>query len=271
MPRSGAALVALLCSCDPAPEPAPPPPPPKVVRWQLVGAISAEGNLPYPGFGGAEALLGQDCAVASADMKARPSPCIAERWRAVESPGTPEVTVLRVGRKLRLSRGGEVLDRSAEWSLLGPTLAACLGDPMDLPPAGDPAGVRSLIEDGGGLRWSLGLRGDNPCRLRGELSLPLSADRVDTSALQVEDRPWSDGGVERARELLNAWLRLELRERWPELGRAEKILGLERLSNDPHPEAGALLRSIAERDPASAADARQALERQNPSAEEEPP
>jgi len=266
-------LLALLGACgdEPAPEPTPTTPPATTV-WRLDALVSTDVELQarYPTFPGGAELLGVDCASARDAIGERPPPCTAEHWVAItgDSDAAP-LTHLRVGEHSQLL---DIAPRRKQgWSLLGATLGPCLGDPLALPPAGDPDGLRLLQRDEDGLWWVLRLWGDNPCKLDGAVRLPVTGERVDTSALSVDDHPWSEDGHRIAEGHRRAWRRLLVRERWHELAPADKILALQGLAEDPDPEAASLLQTIIERDPSANADAERALERRRAAFPEDSP
>lgn len=240
--RSCLPLLALLGACEP--EPAAPPPieePPALRVWEPAG-LHASGELP-------------------------------ERWHLLGAPPEQTANDLRLlldGPDLVLVLEGQEHRRPARWTRLGPTLERCLGDPLATPPAGDPQALRLLVQDGGVLRMTLTLQGDNPCRLSGQVHLPIQGELADTGALMVDGQPWSDGGPARAKVHIRAWRRLLVQERWNELLPADRIELLEALSQDPDPEAAALLQSIIDRDPSAAADAKAALGRRPPTSENTP-
>jgi hypothetical protein len=203
------------------------------------------------------------------DIEFTDTPDLPERWRPAEAkPGDrpEEAMLIHQDGELILWMDGRERVRSSRWTRLGPTLDRCLGDPMSHRhrPAYDPGAARVLWQEADQLWWQISFSGENPCRLGGSLRLPHDGEVPDTSALLVDGQPWSDGGPARALEHIRTWRRLLVRERWNELLAPERIELLEALSQDPDPEAAALLQAIIDRDPSAAADARRALERRPP-------
>lgn len=208
--------------------PSPPPAPAHVAPWRLVGRASSEG-LDTPSLPGGSAALGQNCGAVNAALGGDGPPCAIEVWRA----GEREVRVERAGQQLRLDGAP---GRTA-WSQLRGSLAECLGDPLLLPPAGDPGGQRRLVDD----QWRVELSGENRCRLAGVLRLDVRADRADWSGLTANGRRWADGGRAFALEVHRAQLRKLTEEQWDSLGTDERSEVLTLLRADPSPEAQALV------------------------------
>lgn len=248
-------VLQLGCGSEPAPPPpTSPPPQPEFYRWRLASAESETPGVSsgFPPSGGSH--LPQDCR----------GTCIAEHWQPLDvgDPGQhlgPAVFV-REGRSHIIHLGSERLEAVVRWPLMGGVLGPCVGDPLSLPPADDPQGNRMLELQGSDLRWVLLFSGANACHLAGELRLPIQGGRVDAILLEVDGQPWSEGGAKRAAELRRAWLRLLVRESWPELTAEDQILALKGLSEDPSPEAASLLQVIIDRDPSAADDAERALQ-----------
>ena len=96
----------------------------------------------------------------------------------------------------------------AAWRRLGTELSHCLGgDPLALPPGGDPAGFRTLAaktppESDREAMWVLSFSGQNSCELSGTLRLHATRDRADSRDLLSGGKPWESGGREHALSLL---------------------------------------------------------------------
>ncbi len=249
-------LLALTIGCGgepPAEPPEPTPEPrPQVERWRLAGLESNDPAYAQDFEGLESGMLPGSCS----------GTCIVELWRPIAEQELGDLTALfvRAGDRTQLIMGEQVVPAETRWTLLGSVLGPCVGDPLALPPAEDPEGFRHLERRGDALRWVLHFSGNNACHLEGELELPLRNARVDTGGLLVDGEPWDGRGHQLAQDHRRAWLRLLVREKWPELEAADKILAMQGLAGDPDPEAAVLLHAITERDPSSDADARQALE-----------
>jgi len=263
-----ALLLAMQLGCQPEPEPSPPvaaTTEPTLRRWRLAGV---ESNTPgaSSGFPPTEvSFLPPDCR----------GTCIAEHWRPLE-PGPPyqaanDAVFLRMKGENSVTVDGLAHPADTRWPLMGSVLGPCIGDPLALPPADDPEGSRMLEQRGAELRWVIRLSGANGCNIDGELRLPLRTGRVDASLLSVDGLPWSEEGAELAAAVRRAWLRLLVRESWPELTAEDQLLALEGLSKDPDPEAEQLLLAIIDRDPSAAADAQHAVDRRHAANPEAPP
>lgn len=144
----------------------------------------------------------------------------------------------------RLSRGEVELKARSTWPAWQ-TLALCLGDPMTMPPAGDPAGFRVLAWDDP-VHWRLELSGANTCQATGTVILDAVRDEVDVGGLLIDGRPWREGGRERGHALALQAFRGTLVDRWPELSERERSEALLLLQNDPDPEAAAVLRELTD-------------------------
>ena len=153
-------------------------------------------------------------------------------------------TALLDTRSSVLTRGDATRKVRTHWPAWQ-TLSMCLGHPLALPPAGDPAGFRLLVwEDE--VRWRVELSGTNTCQASGHVELDVSADVVDVDGLLVDGSPWREGGRERALELALQAFRATLLERWAELSDRERSEALLLLQHDPDPEAEAVLRALTE-------------------------
>ena len=186
-------VLILLLACAESAPPAPPPVPipeapplPAALRWRILGRMGPVlSTLPSPlPFEGGEALMAR-CA--------GQLPCSAERWERED------------GRRMDLLRVGDVVVAAdgaftwpARWRRLNGDLAACAGDPLALPPAGDPGALRILVEEAAGPWWEVSWSGANRCGLTGQLRLRADAETVDATGVIVEGLPWSKGGRERA-------------------------------------------------------------------------
>lgn len=187
MQRGAGVLLVALAACGgdaPPEEPAsaeaaPALPSPTV--WTLQGRVTPHpSDLPSaPPFEGGRALL-EGCEGTE--------PCAAERWAAPD--GRSRVFLWR-GDELRQPAG---TPWPATWERVDGPLLTCLRHPLFHPPAADPAGRRELVERGDTWTWVLHFTGQNPCRLGGALFLEAQGPGVDTAALEVAGRPWSEGG-----------------------------------------------------------------------------
>ena len=184
-------LILLLACAEPAPT-APPPAPiveavaPTVFRWRIRGRVGpVRSTLPSPlPFEGGEALMARCAGVL---------PCSAERW---EREDGRQMDLLRVGDVVQAADGS--FTWPARWRRLNGDLAACAGDPLALPPAGDPGALRILVEEPSGPWWEVSWSGANRCGLTGALRLRADAETVDATAVRVEGLRWGAGGRERA-------------------------------------------------------------------------
>ncbi len=217
------------CAAQPAPVAEIAPAPAAVsAPWALVGRASTDG-LDTPSLSDGAASLGPNCATLNTTLRGDGPPCFVEVWRADGAP----LRVERAGARLRF----DGLPGRTTWSPIAGILASCLGDPLAVPPAGDPGGVRAL--DGG--IWVLALSGQNPCALAGTLRLDATRDRAVWSGLTAGGQPWSVGGRELAQALLRAELRTLVQTRWPELDDLARDDARRALAEDPHPDARRLL------------------------------
>ena len=230
------ALLAL-AACRDAP-PAAAPEPPRLL-YRLAGRVTPDRS-PFPDalpFAGGEALVAR-CG--------ETRPCAAERWAPVASPegsATGEALVLlRAGDRVTGAAGEP--DWPATWKRLRGTLAACLPDPLAVPPAGDPAATRLLRRDGEAWSWLVDLSGDNPCALGGRLVLDAAGPEVHLDALTAEGRPWRAGGREAAAARLRARRRAWIEAHWPQLDARARAEARVELARDP--EGAALLERLPE-------------------------
>lgn len=185
--------------------------------YRLVGQLSADGAN-APAFPGARALL-ERCG----DRR----PCSVERFEA------PDATVDLVRVADHIEVPGRLDRWPTRWRGLAGTLGVCLGDPLAVPPAGDPGGFRTLHQRDEAWRWAVNLSGDNRCGLAGPVELDATADRVGAVGLTVDGVAWSDGGREVARDRARVWLREHARQRWPLADEAERAQLLAALAKDP--------------------------------------
>ncbi len=256
-----AALLCVACA-DPAPPPvaeqAAEPGSFKLAGWL---GLPSPARPPAAGFEGASERLGPECSQARRFTGGRSTSCSVELWRSTGQGEPTSATLTRAGQAAVLELAGQRLEHRARWRKLGPTMSTCLGDPLQLPPAGDPGGFRLLRVDADGPAWLLRFSGRNACALSGTLRLSLGSDGVDSSELQVDGAPWSDQGASRALAKLQAWTRAGALDEWPALADEQRVLLLQALSRDPHPEAAEILGAISEMDPSAQADVRRALQR----------
>ena len=242
----GRLLAGLLLACRGAPREAPaadaPEPPAAAPRalYRLAGRVTPDRS-PFPDappFAGGEALIAR-CG--------ETRPCAAERWARLASPdgaaGAEELLLLRVGDRV-IGADGEP-DWPAAWKRLRGTLAACLPDPLAVPPAGDPGAWRLLRRDGEAWTWLVVLSGDNPCALAGRLELDAAGPAVRLDALTAEGRPWRAGGREAAAARLRARRRAWIEAHWPQLDARARAEARVELARDP--EGAALLERLADR------------------------
>lgn len=261
-----AALGCAACAASDVP-PAPPPAPPAPTTWTLVGEVTlgAVHPRPRPGFEEAVDLLGPECATATARLGDRAPPCRAELWRPLRPAGEPvddaRAFLLQVGRSTLLLTASGEHQRSARWPDLGPVLERCLGDPLALPPTGDPQGYRHLVIEAESAAWVLHLSGANACQLSGSLRLGISPDQVSVEDLSVGAVPWRERGAQAALAMQRAAVRVEVRDRFAELSAAERIVGFETLVHDPDPEALTILEQLAATGGPGSRDAARAIER----------
>lgn len=197
-------LLLVLPACSPADVEPPSPensPPPAPSPWHLVG-LADDSHMPLPALASGRELLGTACYTANqriaalgtpftapTDPPAAGPPCGVEEW----SDGSSTFRLLWAGSSALIAERG--VDRRAPllWHLDG-ALDACLGPPLNLPPAGDPGGTRTTD----GEAWLLVFSGANRCGLTGSLRLWIRADRSDPGELTVEGRAWRSGGAELA-------------------------------------------------------------------------
>ncbi len=220
----------LLLACASPPEPptaAVPVPPPPAPPWTLTGRASSDG-LDTPTLIGGAAALGPACATLNERLRGDGPPCFVEEWRSDRV-----LHVERAGARLRFD--GQ--PGRTTWTQLGGPLDGCLGDPLAVPPAGDPGGHRALDGDS----WVLTLSGANRCALGGTLRLHTRRDTAAWSGLTVAGTPWDAGGRERALDVLRAELRDLVDRGWADLDRADRADALRALATDPHPDAKRLL------------------------------
>lgn len=163
-------MLLLLACTTPAAPPAP-------STWTLLGRVEP-GRLLLPAHPAGFSVLPDACSAPD------PPPCFAERW----TDGRRELEVIRAG-ELHIDGGrGRV-----SWSALGPGFLACVGDPLAHPPAGEAGATR----DFDGTSWRIHYRGQNRCRIEGELRLHATRDDADWHALRVDGLPWDAGGREK--------------------------------------------------------------------------
>lgn len=173
--------------------------------WTLVG-LADDSHFPLPALPGGRALLGPACYDVNQRLTAldprHPGlgpPCGVERWSAgsetMDLLWAGDAALLRTGSNPPggLDGSGSGPDERARgrWNAVGSVLGACLGPPLNLPPAGDPAGRRGTD----GTSWLIDLSGANRCALSGRLSLGIRGDRADTSELLAGGLGWASGGA----------------------------------------------------------------------------
>lgn len=165
--------------------------------------------------------------------------CAAERWRAEGGSPPAERILLRDGDRIVWLDDQTVWP--ARWRQISGALLHCLGDPLAVPPAADPAGGRDLLEDPTAPQarwwWRIRLSGQNRCDLRGSLRVAATAPKIDLSELRVGDLPWHSGGRQRAEAHLRAELRELARTSWDALPEAEQADLLRALRADPEASA----------------------------------
>jgi hypothetical protein len=222
----------LLLACAPPPA-APSPaivtaPAPARPIFQLSGRASSAG-LDTPTLAGGAALLGTGCVTANRTLDGDGPPCFAEVWQAADR----SVAVLRAGHRLRFDgqRG------RTSWSQVDGPLAWCLGDPLAIPPAGDPGGLRTLDVD----TWVVHVSGDNRCALTGDLRLAATVDHAAWDDIRAAGHPWDAGGRDAARTTMFAAVRDAVAHHWRTLDAAARADALGMLAEDPHPDAKRLL------------------------------
>ncbi|MCB9758701.1 MAG: hypothetical protein H6739_02580 [Alphaproteobacteria bacterium] len=159
-----------------------------------------------------------------------------------------------------LERDGEAVKARVRWGAMGAELGPCVGDPLALPPAGDTGGFRKLVW-ATPPRWRVELSGFNRCSLSGAFELDTRVDRVPVVELVVDGRPWREGGREHARAILRAEVRADALRAWPDMSKAERILLLKALSEDPEPAALDVLESLRVRQDVVTADVEDAIAR----------
>lgn len=262
-PRSGLSLLAgSLTACSPASVPSPAPPP--VVHQYRMDARFEVSQDPQPGgpiplpFAEGTSLLGLGCEAGMRLTGGLPPPCVAERWTSEEGESR---VFLRVGDRAIL-RDLHV-DRAVKtnWETLDGPLGGCLGDPLSVPPAGDPDGFRLLQEVEGTYAWILSLSGQNLCGLGGQLIVHATRDHAEVRELTVQGGPWDEEGRQKARASLFAFIRQTAVERWSTLDEAARLRILTNLADDPEPAAVDVLQDIARSDPQARDPVRRALER----------
>lgn len=152
----------------------------------------------------------------------------ADGERFIGEPGAPALR-WEGRRVVGPERSVKAIQR---WTKLGELLNACIGDPLALPPAGDPGAFRKLVWSEEPY-WRVDLSGMNRCSLEGWIELELRRNSVPRADLRVDGLPLREGGAEKAREILDAALRAEATRLWPTLDLEAQLLVLKRLSEMP--------------------------------------
>ncbi len=214
----------LACAPTPSASPAPvapesPPSSPSAAPFRLV-ALGDDSHLPLPAMPTSQRslTLGDACYNANKTLTAldprHPGtgpPCGAEDW----SDGSTGFEILWAGDAAAFIPAAQPADarepdRPAapavdrphpaiyHWNSIDPVLAACLGPPLNLPPAGDPGGQRATD----GTWWTIVLTGENRCAVAGTLRLNIRADRAEAQNLSVHGTPWLSGGAALAAKAL---------------------------------------------------------------------
>ena len=221
----------LLACASPPPAKAPPPPaesPAPPPPWVLVGR-AVDNGLATPSLAGGAAALGPGCAAINERIKGDGPPCFIEDWASARV-----VRVERAGERLRFDGA---LGRT-RWSQLEGPFAGCLGDPLAVPPAGDPGATRALD----GNTWVLTFSGQNRCGIGGSLRLSALRNAADWSTVTVGGAPWAKGGREAALSYARAELRALVADKWSQLDREQREDALRSLATDPHPDAVRILK-----------------------------
>ena len=178
-------------------------------------------------------------ACSAPEPTSQPVPQTATVYRIASVEGDLEHLLADDGSTLVFDRANKKLagkHAKTVWGEWSETLQVCLGDPLDLPPGGDPEGFRKLRWDGKGGSWMLELGGMNRCAMSGRIHLAAKRNRVDVAELSVDGVLWGDGGGEVAKSLLRAELRERAVEAWPELPPEEQMSTWRALSADPDAE-----------------------------------
>ncbi len=161
-----------------------------------------------------------------------------QTWRAGDEEAVLDTTTRR------LTRGDQTYRARLQWPSWQ-SLELCLGDPLALPPAGDPAGFRLMAWDPEPT-WVLDLSGANRCNATGQVSFRVDADSVNVEALLIDGLPWGEGGRERGRELALQAFRADVLTSWSAASETDRSNALLLLQHDPDPEAESILRALAE-------------------------
>jgi hypothetical protein len=209
-------LLALALGCGGAPEPddVPVVAEPPVETWRLLGRTGDGWSSPE--------------AESARDECGAPERCSVETW---SRDGAAPLHLVRDPD--RMWRSGRRDTWRTTWRGLSGSLALCIGAPLAIPPATDPAGFRLLHERDGAFRWTVHLSGANPCGLSGQLELDALADRVRPHDLRVDGLAWAEGGRELAQERARSLARAEAEARWAAADADERARILAALRQDP--------------------------------------
>ncbi len=164
--------------------------------WHLVG-LADDSHIPLPTLQDGRDVLGTACFTINQRLTAfdpqHPAagpPCGVEQW----ADGSAQFRLYWAGQAALIEQGTVERRALVRWNALDGVLAACLGPPLNLPPAADPEGTRTTD----GETWTLHFSGANRCGLGGTMRLWMRADRSNVAGVTVDGRAWAAGGAELA-------------------------------------------------------------------------